>query len=236
MAGFLNAEERVIDLVLTDTGKQLLLKGALRFAYWIPFDDEMNYQPTVTIWNSASYHADLDALGDLIADASRSMLEDPVLREASMGYRGLNANEEDTTNVIRPMYTAAPGVGHVSPLPQMQVSTGSMDVQIMQNRVVKRRVRKDRDGNIIDTSVHTVGVQRRGGTSAYVTADYSTGSFTADKNLEGFLITMYHHVSGSDRKIVMNDQVSGSLHEILHNRNSDGDVVYSNDILLRLER
>ena len=73
MAGFLDAKERVIDLVLTDQGKQLLLKGQLNFCYWIPFDDEVCYQPTVTVYGSASLAA--DDLARAQAQMTKNMIE-----------------------------------------------------------------------------------------------------------------------------------------------------------------
>jgi hypothetical protein len=222
MSGFLNSSERVIDLVLTDTGKQLLLRGALQFIYWVPFDDEVNYTPAVTIWNSGSYTtpSQLDELAALITSTSQSMVEDPVIREASAGYRGLNAREIDNTNVFRPMYTARPGVGHMSPLPQIVLSqTGSIDVQVEQTFLSKRQVKKDSSGNVLEAMLSDVGYQRRAGTSVQIDVGYNTGSFIIDKGYEGFLVTVYQ-------------EVSGTLQEVVHNMSSDGSIAYRNDLAL----
>lgn len=192
--GFLDPKERVLDIVLTDTGKQLLLKGELRFAYWIPFDDEVNYQD----------------------------LNDPLIVEATSGRFGLNNTQEDTTNVNRPMFTASPGVGHSAPIPTMQVSSpDELEVTIRQSQLVKRHVLRDVAGNEVSSSLADAGFQRTAAGAAYIDVGYLTGSFSNAKELEGFLVTVYQ-------------DVSGTYHEVLHNRSSDGEVAYRNDLALRL--
>lgn len=218
MSGFLDPGERVIDLVLTDTGKRLLLKGALQFIYWVPFDDEVNYTPTVTIFGSGSLTQ--EELDTTITNASRSLTEDPIILEAMSGYRGLNAREIDNTNVYRPMYTARPGVGHMSPLPQLTLSqTSSLDVQVEQTFKSKRQVKKDIAGNVLEFMSSDVGYQRRAGTNVQLGVGYNTGSFIPDKSYEGFLITMYQ-------------EVSGTLQEVVHNMDADGNITYRNDLSL----
>lgn len=221
MAGFLDAGERVIDLVLTDTGKQLLLNGKLRFAYWIPFDDEVNYQPVVTVDHLSGTLPTPDDITAAITAASQSMLEDPIIREASYGYRGLNDIQEDTTNLQRPLFTAVPGVGHISPIPEMIVSTDTATVQVTQYSTSKRMVRKNELGNIVATSMYDDGFRRIAGQGTNVDITYSTGSFSPDQALEGFLVTMYQNVSGT-------------LKEVVHNAGADGQVAYLNDLSIRL--
>lgn len=192
--GFLDPKERVLDIVLTDTGKQLLLKGELRFSYWIPFDDEVDYQS----------------------------LEDPLIVEATSGRFGLNNTQEDTTNLFRPMFTAKPGTGHVSPIPSVSLSeTGSIDVTVRQTQVLKRHVLRDVAGNEVSSDMQEVGFQRSAAATTYLDVGYLTGSYSNVKELEGFLVTVYQNVSGT-------------YHEILHNRSSDGNVAYRNDLALRL--
>lgn len=222
MAGFLDASERIIDLVLTDTGKSLLLQGGLRFAYWIPFDDEVDYQPDVTIWNSGTLTA--DELSAAVTEKRRNMIEDPVIREATMGYRGMNNTQEDTTNLVYPMYSASPGVGRTSPLPQMTTSTtGALDVIINQSYMIKRKFKNNKGGEAINSLMSETGFQRTVTSDACVDVGFTTGSFTLDNSLEGFLVTMFQHVSGT-------------LQEVIHNRNSDGDIVYRNDLMLKLTK
>ena len=128
--GFLDPKERVLDIVLTDTGKQNLLKGSLRISYWIPYDDEVNYQS----------------------------LEDPLIVEATAGRFGLNNTQEDMTNVNRPMFTAKPGVGHSHPIPSMTVlDTGSISLTIDQEHLFKRQVSRDENGKETSSTLIEIG-------------------------------------------------------------------------------
>jgi hypothetical protein len=192
MAGFLDNTERVIDMVLTGAGKKLLMKGDLRFVYWIPFDDEADYQVKV---------------------------EDPLVREACSGYPSNNKNAEDRVNVNQPLFTAP----NRSVLPTMDVDISGSSVKVKQQPYTKTYVKYDGDGKEL-TKVGPVpdGVDRTNILSALVDAKYETGSFPPDHTLEGFLVTMY--VSSSD-----------GLVEIFHNRDSAGDLVYRNDLKLKLE-
>ena len=239
MAGFLDPKERVIDMVLTDTGKQLLMKGELRFVYWIPFDDEVDYSSNLEMV-SGTYNN----LDQTWQERRQELLETPLISEATMGYRGLNLVEEDFTNVHRPMYTAGPGVGHTSPLPQMTVDVDALPVEVSQKKLTKTYVQKDNAGNIIGGQVGPiqVGFQRFNPSEAKLDASYSTGSYTNDSQLEGFLVTMYQSSTLVQKAVgnglwadTYNISGSGGYQEILHNRDSNGNIVYRNDISLKIE-
>jgi hypothetical protein len=225
MAGFLDSKERVIDMVLTDVGKSLLLKGDLHFTYWIPFDDEIDYDPIVV--ESASLDArDLQLKKTMIA-------EDPLIREATMGYRGLNYTQADTTNVHRPMYSAPPGVGQTYPLLSASISTGSLIVPVVQTKQSKLYVQYDDKGQTIIRTIGPgeVAFNRKGTAEITLQADYPTdrNELPRDILLEGFLITMYH--SSSMKKDELGQDVGG-YEEILQNRDSQGSIVYRNDLAL----
>lgn len=239
MAGFLDPKERVIDMVLTDTGKQLLMKGELRFVYWIPFDDEVDYDS-----NPERVSGTYNNLDQTWQERKQELLETPLIREATMGYRGLNLVEEDLTNVHRPMFTSSPGVGHTSPLPQMMVDVTGVNLEISQKKLTKTYVQKDGKGQFIGGQLGpiTVGFQRFGASEGKLEATYSTGSYTHDSQLEGFLVTMYQSSSVA-RQPVGNGlwadvyEVNGDdgFKEVLHNRDSNGNIVYKNDITLKIE-
>ena len=225
MAGFLDPKERVIDMVLTDVGKSLLLKGDLRFIYWIPFDDEVDYNPD--IFNSAS----LDARD--LQTAKTTKTEDPLLREATMGYRGLAYTEVDTTNLYRPMYSAPPGVGQTYPLLEATISTGSIQVSVLQQKNSKLYVQFDDKGqNIIRTMGPGEEVfQRRAISENKLEVMYPSdkNELPEDIKLEGFLITMYH--SSTIKKDELGQEIGG-YEEILQNRDSKDQIVYRNDLTL----
>lgn len=217
MAGFLDPKECVIDLVLTDTGKSLLMKGDLQFVYWIPFDDEVDYDPPAT-----------PRVDQTLADRQIELLETPLIREATMGYKGLNLRAEDTTNLHRPMYSAAPGVGQNSPLPQLKVDTTTGVVSVRQTPL-KKYYGPDL---IAQMSSSIVGFKRETFDEFRVLAGYdhgASGSLPADTKTEGFLITM--HTSGVLKKDD-NQQDVGGFAEVIHNFDSTGSIVYSNDLKL----
>jgi hypothetical protein len=233
MAGFLDPKERVIDMVLTDTGKMLLMKGELRFVYWVPFDDEVDYSPPDPLLTTS--------LGQTQDERRTELTESPLIREATMGYRGLNLVEEDNTNVHRPMYTAPPGVGHTSPLPQMvvDIGSGSVDITIEQRKLTKTYVEKDQDGKIVGGQIgpFQIGVQRGHASSVDLLARYSTGSYTPDHGLEGFLLTIYQSSSYVAKEIMCGSfsiSGSGGFKEVLHNRDSAGNIVYLNDLKVKV--
>ena len=229
MAGFLDAKERVIDMVLTDIGKTLLLKGDLNFVYWIPFDDEVDYDPP-----SVSL-----ALGQTQEQRRQELTESPLIREATMGYRGLNLVEEDLTNVHRPMFSAPPGVGHTSPIPQMIVDqTGTAEVRVKQKSIEKVYEQRDTEGNLLsDIVIRDVGVQRYDSSEFLINANYVTQSYPRDFPQEGFLVTLYQSSTFGQHEIFNGSYVlsgSGGFQEIVNTRNSDGQIAYRNDLALRI--
>jgi hypothetical protein len=237
MAGFLDPKERVIDMVLTETGKQLLMKGELRFVYWIPFDDEVDYNPQVITLDAGHEQ-------QTVEERRQELAETPLTMEAKMGYRGFNLAEEDLTNVHRPMFTAVPGVGLSTPLPQAVVDTDAVNIRVEQRKLTKTYVQRDHEGNVIGGQAGPidVGFQRSNGSTADINASYSTGSFTSDSQLEGFLVTMYQSSSLVSKAIgtgVLADTYvlsgSGGHREVLHNRDSKGNIVYHNNLTLNVK-
>jgi hypothetical protein len=220
MAGFLDSKERIIDMVLTSIGKSLLLKGDLRFRYWIPFDDEVDYDPpnVTTRENQTEQERKLE------------LIESPMTREATLGYRGLNFREEDTTNVYRPMFTAPPGVGHSYPVPRMVVSSGAVDISVDQWKVSKLYQQCSPSGDEILKSIAVdVGFQRKSSAEANIDAGYPEESFPEGTAAQGFLVTVY---LSSSIKADELGQVIGGYQEVLHNRDAAGDITFRNDIKL----
>lgn len=237
MAGFLDPKERVLDMILTETGKQLLMKGELRFVYWIPFDDEVDYNPNVV-------NLDLGHAQQTVEERKRELMETPLTTEARMGYRGLNLVAEDLTNVHRPMFTAVPGVGVSTPLPQASVDADTIVISIEQKKLTKTYVQVDKYGNPVGGQVGpmTVGYQRSNGSSVDINATYSTGAFTSDSQLEGFLLTMYQSSSQVNTSVGTGTlsgtytlSGSGGHAEVLHNRDSGGNIVYHNNLTLTVK-
>jgi hypothetical protein len=232
MAGFLDPEQRVIDMVLTETGKQSLKAGKLRFVYWIPFDDEVDYNPPATPRPEQT-----------LAQRQQELTETPLVREATMGYAGTNLKAEDTINVHRPMFTVPPSVGHSGskfPLPQMAVSTGSLSVSMSQQPLETLYIKTNSAGvTVQQVGPLPAGIQRFGSTEAILAVNFPTASFPREYRTEGFLATVL--LSGNLKFLSGNLSASqgeipttGSLEEILHNRDSAGDITYRNDIMLKV--
>jgi hypothetical protein len=214
MAGFLDSKERVLDMVLTGVGKDLLFKGDLRFVYWIPFDDEVDYDPFIT--NSGSMTA------EELVSFRQMKVEDPLIREATSGYKSLNAAEEDRTNVNRPMYTI-PVNQTILPEMKFEGVSGTINVNVHQQKLQRTYVRKSSDGSSVIESIGPVdaGVNRFNPTEAGVQGDYTVGSYPREWDLEGFLLTVYQ--SGSEGYM-----------EVLSNRDSSGSIVYNNDMKVEI--
>jgi hypothetical protein len=164
--------------------------------------------------------------------------------EAKMGYRGLNLAAEDLTNVHRPMFTAVPGVGLSTPLPQAVIDKDAVNIRIEQKKLTKTYVQRDKNGQTIGGQAGPidVGFQRSNGSQVDLNATYSTGSFTQDAQLEGFLLTMYQSSSLVSRAIGVGTLAetyvisgSGGVNEVMHNRDAKGNIVYHNNLTLTMK-
>ena len=254
MAGFLDPKERVIDLVLTDVGKSLLLKGDLHFTYWIPFDDEVDYDPPIAPNSPIPFEGGFVTSASLDPEDMKSLrigkTEEPLLREATMGYRGLNVREEDTTNVHRPMYSAPPGVGQTYPLltAVAMIGTGSisgteerfsgsLEVLVSQQKNSRLYVQYDSAGQNIVNSVGPTDVTftRSATNQPLIIADYPAQiNQLENMHLEGFLVTVFHSSTlvTSSLSSTLGQVLQGGFEEVLQNRDSKGNVVYRNDLTL----
>ena len=150
-----------------------------------------------------------------------------------MGYRGLAYTEVDTTNVYRPMYSAPPGVGQTYPLLEVAINTGSMQVNMTQQKSSKLYVQYDDKGQTI---IRTIGPGDEAFQRRAISENKLEATYPSDKNelphdikLEGFLITMYH--SSTIKKNEFGQDVGG-YEEILQNRDSKDQIVYRNDLAL----
>jgi hypothetical protein len=210
MAGFLDKNERIIDMVLTGLGRDLLAKGDLRFVYWMPFDDEVDYDP---------YISQSGSLTAAELSASRvEQTEESLVREATTGYRSTNAVSLDTTNVSRPVFTMPQGQ---SQLPRMFVSqTGTLSIEIKQKKIVDHKQKKDQFGNVTGHigPIHR-GHERYGSSSRSVECAYVPGSFLPEQQLDGFMLRVFK--SGSD-----------GLTEVPEKLDSSNSIVFGGEIVV----
>src|SRR5580704_7370511 len=122
MAGFLDKQTRIIDMVLTAAGRNLLSRGKLNFTYWMSFDDEIDYQPFI------SQSGTMTALQ--FSSSLYDEIESTPIREAVAGYQITNMIMGDTTNVIRPLYTMPQGQATIPRMTSSGGPTGSVGIQV----------------------------------------------------------------------------------------------------------
>lgn len=204
MAGFLDKNTRVVDMILTGLGRRLLSQGDLNFCYWVPFDDEIDYDPFISQSGSLSE--------DALIDAVNASIEETPIREAVAGYKFTNSMCEDFTNVVRPMFTTAQGQ---VVLPRAIVSASSDEVTTLQRRF--RRMFSGAEDVIGKIDPIDIGVERFGSTGFVVEFSYEKDSFNPDFQPEGFFVTVL--ASGS----------SGYT-EVVPKRDMSNDLSYNNDV------
>ena len=180
MAGFLDDGTRIMDVTLTNEGRRLLSQGKLGFVYWAAFDDEIDYDPSISSGSS----------DELVRD----QIEATPVREATAGYSITNHDCRDLTNVQRPLFTMQQGS---DVLPRMELlSTGSAELTIGQCKTSHLYVQRDEDGNIVQSTSVDVGVEREGASDIDFEMSYVRGSFPIDHACEGFLLRTFRDDDG----------------------------------------
>lgn len=208
MAGFLDRDTRIVDMVLTNHGKRLLSRGELRFCYWVPFDDEVDYQPYLA--NSASLTS------EQLSASIYASIESTPIREAVSGYRGFNLSGSDFTNVHRPLFTMAQGQ---QVLPRTVFpEAGTRQVTTKQRRVQRIYHDRDRSGKFINAlEPKDLGIERFESSDFSLEYSYEKDSFPADFQPDGFHMRVLR--SGSN-----------GWTEVAPRRDMNNDLSYSNDI------
>lgn len=212
MAGFLDKNTRIIDMILTGRGRELQMLGKLKYVYWAVFDDEVDYNPPLYDETQVGPVAVLlsgSATPERFTETLNALIETTPVREATTGYQyGLNFSASDSTNVIRPMFTMAQGQDF---LPRMTVNgdqtTGvdvaglgvpvEYDIEVKQQQLQNLLIRRDTNGNVIEKlGPYPVGQQRFDSSEIRIEMSYTKDSFPTDHPDAGFLLRVYK--SGSD--------------------------------------
>lgn len=213
MAGFLDKRARVVDMILTARGRDLLSRGDLSFFYWSAFDDEVDYDPF--IHNSGS----LDELS--YEDRRRELIEGTPVREALPGYRSGNSRAEDHTNALRVIFDMPQGQ---TLLPSMSASVDTeITLESKQRKMVQTRVVRDSSNNVIvRDGPYELGFEKYDAQEVGFDYSYVPGSFPEEKKTEGFLLRVYE--SGSE-----------GLREIQAKRDSQNRIAFNSDLEVRAE-
>lgn len=214
MAGFLDKNNRIMDVVLTGEGKYLLSKGELRFVYWVPFDNEVDYDPFLTTTGSLTAIQKSASIDEQI--------ENSPVREATTGYRRMSVSGSDTTNLREPLFTVPQGLMVVPRMTGTDGPTGSIDIEVKQQKVSELFIKKDPAGNVTEQ----LGPYERGferfDTSVFVLGyGYTRAGFPLGHPLDGFLVKVYR--SGAD-----------GLTEVDARRDMNNELAFNNDLALVL--
>lgn len=201
MAGFLDRETRIEDVVLTNYGKRLLSTGDLHFCFWAPSDDEIDYDPVVC--NSSSM-TDVQ-----LSESIRASIEDTPVREAVHGYRDFNSEYEDFTNIQRVMFTKA----------QTQDNLPRAKFPVDADRTISTKQRKNQTlyvesnpntKNVI-TEIVDGGVERFDSSFFVLEFDYENGSFPPDFNSNGFRLEILKSGSSGFNEMTAKRDMSNDL-------------------------
>jgi hypothetical protein len=213
LAGFLDKNERIVDMVLTNEGKRLLSKGDLRFCYFALFDDEVDYDPFIR--NSGSLTA------DQLSSSIEDQIESGLVREAVTGYQIANVSGSDFTNVHRPLFTIPQGQAILPRMSSSVPSDSQFDIVVRQRKLQDMHIQRDPAGNVIQNlGPFDRGFERYD--SSGVKFDFHIMDYPVDpENQQGFLVRVYQ--SGTE-----------GLVEVKDRRDSNNDVCYNNDMKIEI--
>lgn len=192
MSGFLDKQSRIIDAVITGYGKMMLAKGKLNFAYWVPFDDEVDYDPFIS--QSSSFDS------DELRSEVYSQLDETLVREATTGYRLWNISGSDYTNVNRPMYTARIVAGESGILPHASSSLAQSASLVVE----QRKIYEAAGGG----GSNDIGYDRKNMTNERFDVSYVDMS---DPTVEGFLVRIFQETQGGFVEIGYKLDMSGNI-------------------------
>lgn len=211
MAGFLDKQSRVMDVVLTGLGKSLLAQGDLRFIYWKAFDDEVDYSPFISQSGSLSSSS--------LEDAISQQIEATPIREAVTGYRTVNRIGTDRTNVKNCLYDMPHGQNI---LPRTIImSSSDSTIEVKQRKLVDAFVARDAQGKVI-TSIGPFdkGYDRFDSSQEKFSLKFS--DFPGDYRPDGIILNVFE--SGSD-----------GYQKIFPKRDINNELVFDADVLFSLE-
>lgn len=210
MAGFLEKENTIVDMVLTLEGKRLLSLGELEFTYFALLDDEVDYDPYIPSSSSMS--------SEVLSGTVYTAMESSLVREAVPGYRmGRNLAGSDFTNGSRFLFSVKQGSQY---LPHLTASDGLADVNISVNQRRLSRPVETADGTVQED----IGFDRfasEDGRFSFSLDDQS--SLEPDPTEQGLLLRVFR--SGS-----------GGLVELHPSRDSGNRLTFGPDISVRVPK
>jgi hypothetical protein len=185
MAGFLDKDTSVVDMILTSYGKEMLAKGEFDVMYYAFFDDVVDYAASVSESGSLTV--------EQMSGSHVDELEVTLVSEAVPGMlHGMDLRAMDTTNVNKPVFTMPQGQKTLSVA--RYDPTGSFEtVRMRQRKVVDVYRTKDALGNVQEIIEKDRGFEIID--SSRVSVNMSIDEFFEYGADDGFLLRVY--VSGS---------------------------------------
>ena len=208
--GILDKNTRVIDMILTDCGKELYSKGELEFSYYAFSDGGVDYDPYIT--NSGSLTP------DQLTEEKENQISATIVREAVFGHQGgKNFESKDETNIRNLLFTVPQGQTIV---PEMTFTPDliSGSIETKQQKVIERSVTKDKSGVVINI-LSEVDRGYRKFKSQKLVIDAEIEDFFEKSSRDGFTLRVFE--SGSS-----------GLSELVYKRDNRNIVSYSNDLQL----
>lgn len=204
--GFLDKKSRVIDMVLTDYGRDLLSQGKLEFSFYTLHDDGVDYNPF--IFESGSLSAEEQT------SRKNDQIESSLVLEALPGYqKSSGKNGKDTINFNSFLFTVPQG-NREFPEASIFSQDISSSLEAKQQSVAESSVVRDSEGRDIAVVEQT----DLGFLVFYPTLNEIDVLSNQIEN-DGFTVRIFE--SGSD-----------GLNEIKHKRDSENTVSYEDDLRL----
>lgn len=214
MAGFLDKRDRIVDMTLTDYGRQLISVGQLDFVYWAAFDDGVDYSPV--LMESSS----LDSI--TLSSSLVSAIEESLVIEAIPGRTNV-VNGNESAGLTSILFDVPQG--KVTIPRAMLPMKGAIDViQTSQRKLTQTHVKKTDEGVVVErVGPIDVGYERLNATSLPVSLGYKIGDYPLGHEYSGFFIEI--HVSGTDG-LTSVDARRDSTNSLVFN----GDLVYLGEV------
>lgn len=193
--GFLDKNTRVVDIILTDCGRELYSKGELDFVYYAFSDDEVDYDPFIS--NSGSLSL------DELRQEKDKQIEATLVREAIFGYSGGNNSlAKDTTNIQNLLFTIPQGQ-KIVPEVVLSPNIESGSIESKQQKVIERVVNRDFNGDVISVTSESDKGHRKFKAQKLV-IDVTIDDFFDKSSRDGFSIKIFE--SGSSGLVQMNQK------------------------------
>jgi len=191
MGGFLDKKTRVVDMVLTDYGRELYSQGKLKFEYYAFSDDEVDYDPPMK--QDDQYFS--GSISATVLSASKvQQVEATLVREAIRGLpKSSNSQAKDQTNIQGHLFTMPQGQ-RVIPRLAMAPDFYTGSIETKQQKIQDTSRTYDQFGRIVESTTYIRGYRKFDTTKLKI--DLEVDDFFDKGTMEGYLVRVYSSGSG----------------------------------------